>query len=408
MKQKLSISFAISLAFILQLMTCAVQAQAPGDCVLLPPVITIDFGSGNISDINMVRLPKYERDFTTCPADGFYSFASSTSDCFNDDWLTFNIDHTANGNGNMMLVNASETGGVFFNTIVDGLKPNTTYQFAAWMINVCRINGGCTPLPPNITVSLYTTSGKKIMEFVTGQLTQNAAPHWKKYFGYFVMPAGVSSLEIVMEDNTLGGCGNDFALDDITFSECVKPQPVVQPQQPLAKKIVKPPAAKKEQKKIPAKEPIAKKEKPAPTPQQPVANIPVTSLPSIDEKRTTKPIPQPILTRENPLVKRIETAAGKIMIDLYDNGEIDGDTVSIYHNNELIISRAGLSEKPIHFEVQVTAGQPHHELVMVANNLGSIPPNTSLMIITANGKRYEVHISSSEQKNARVEIDFKE
>lgn len=44
--------------------------------------------------------------------------------------------------------------------------------------------------------------------------------------------------------------------------------------------------------------------------------------------------------------------------------------------------------------------QPPHELVMVANNLGSIPPNTSLMIITANDKRYEVFISSSEQKNA--------
>lgn len=51
--------------------------------------------------------------------------------------------------------------------------------------------------------------------------------------------------------------------------------------------------------------------------------------------------------------------------------------------------------------------QPPHELVMVANNLGSIPPNTSLMIITANDKRYEVFISSSEQKNARVINDLK-
>ena len=97
-----------------------------------------------------------------------------------------------------------------------------------------------------------------------------------------------------------------------------------------------------------------------------------------------------------------------MMIDLYDNGEIDGDTVSIYHNNELIISRAGLSDKPIHFQIKVDAMQPHHELVMVANNLGSIPPNTSVMIITVNDKRYEVHISSSEQKNAKVVIDLKE
>jgi hypothetical protein len=44
---------------------------------------------------------------------------------------------------------------------------------------------------------------------------------------------------------------------------------------------------------------------------------------------------------------------------------------------------------------------------MVADNLGSIPPNTSVMIITADGKRYEVFISSNEQKNARVILDLK-
>jgi hypothetical protein len=45
---------------------------------------------------------------------------------------------------------------------------------------------------------------------------------------------------------------------------------------------------------------------------------------------------------------------------------------------------------------------------MVAENLGSIPPNTSLMIVTAGTKRYEVFISSSEQKNAKVVFDLKE
>ena len=96
-----------------------------------------------------------------------------------------------------------------------------------------------------------------------------------------------------------------------------------------------------------------------------------------------------------------------MVIDLYDNGEIDGDTVSVYHNNTLIVSRARLSAKAISFRFPVDGAHPHHELVMVANNLGSIPPNTSLMIITAKDKRYEVFISSSEQKNAKVVIDLK-
>jgi hypothetical protein len=54
----------------------------------------------------------------------------------------------------------------------------------------------------------------------------------------------------------------------------------------------------------------------------------------------------------------------------------------------------------------IDAMDPHHELVMVADNLGSIPPNTSLMVVTANNKRYEIFISSSEQKNAKIILDL--
>ena len=113
-------------------------------------------------------------------------------------------------------------------------------------------------------------------------------------------------------------------------------------------------------------------------------------------------------TRDNQLVKEIETLPGGIKIDLYDNGEIDGDTVSIYHNGVLIVSEAALSQKPISFTIQVDAMQPHHELIMVANNLGSIPPNTSLMMVSAKDQRHQVFISSSQQKNAKVIINLKE
>jgi hypothetical protein len=67
-----------------------------------------------------------------------------------------------------------------------------------------------------------------------------------------------------------------------------------------------------------------------------------------------------------------------------------------------------LSEKAISLNIAIDPSSPHHELVMVAENLGSIPPNTSLMIVTAGTKRYEVFISSSEQKNAKVVFDLKE
>jgi len=43
---------------------------------------------------------------------------------------------------------------------------------------------------------------------------------------------------------------------------------------------------------------------------------------------------------------------------------------------------------------------------MVAENLGTIPPNTALMIVTAGSQRYELFLTSTEQKNAVVKIVF--
>ena len=137
--------------------------------------------------------------------------------------------------------------------------------------------------------------------------------------------------------------------------------------------------------------------------------------PPAQKKTELKPTPVPfapahaiLTTRANPLIKQIETGAGNIKINLYDNGEIDGDTVSVYHNNELVVSKAKLSQNPISLSIKVDPEHPHHELIMVAHNLGSIPPNTTLMIVNVNEKRYEVLISSTEQKNAKVVLNLKE
>ena len=142
--------------------------------------------------------------------------------------------------------------------------------------------------------------------------------------------------------------------------------------------------------------------------KKPAASEPVIITPQITTINKTIALPRPIASRANPVIKQIETAASELLIELYDNGQIDGDTVSIYHNNQLLVSRAGLSDKPLKIKITVDAQQPHHELIMVAENLGSIPPNTSLMIVTAKDKRYEIFISSSEQKNAKIVIDLKE
>jgi hypothetical protein len=127
----------------------------------------------------------------------------------------------------------------------------------------------------------------------------------------------------------------------------------------------------------------------------------------LPEPSKTVAVPKVIKERENTLVKKLTTSAKEIKIDLYDNGEIDNDTITVFHNNELIASNKRLSATPITFTIKIDKDRPRHEFVMVAENLGSIPPNTATMVITAGNKRYELFLTSTEQKNAVVVIEFK-
>ena len=89
-----------------------------------------------------------------------------------------------------------------------------------------------------------------------------------------------------------------------------------------------------------------------------------------------------------------------------DDGTIDNDTVSVYLDKKLVISHAMLTDRPIVMKVHLDDDNDYHEVVMVADNEGTIPPNTSLMIVKAGDKRYEVRIISTEQKNATVVFKY--
>jgi hypothetical protein len=129
------------------------------------------------------------------------------------------------------------------------------------------------------------------------------------------------------------------------------------------------------------------------------ADTTVQNIPMPDIKI---PVPRVLETRQNELVKTITTVAKDVFIKIYDNGTIDNDTVSVYVDKKLVISKQRLTENAI--TLKVTLDQPGeiHELVMVAENLGEIPPNTSLMIVSAGTETYEVRITSTEQKNAVI------
>ncbi|MBI5373696.1 MAG: hypothetical protein HZA79_16850 [Sphingobacteriales bacterium] len=127
------------------------------------------------------------------------------------------------------------------------------------------------------------------------------------------------------------------------------------------------------------------------------------------DKATFKPelkLPPSLTKRKAELVKEIKVDTGTIKIEFFDNGQIDGDTVSVYVNNMPVVSYQMLKTQPIRINVRVDQRRTLQEVIMVGENLGSIPPNTALMIVTAGTKRYQLYLTSDEQKNAMVRFIY--
>lgn len=106
-------------------------------------------------------------------------------------------------------------------------------------------------------------------------------------------------------------------------------------------------------------------------------------------------------SREKEVVRSFTVDTNKIKIELYDNADIDDDTVSVFLNNKLLLYKKRLTDRALTLDIDLYPNTDY-ELMMYAENLGRIPPNTSLMVITAGKKRYELRITSTEQKSAVI------
>ena len=116
-------------------------------------------------------------------------------------------------------------------------------------------------------------------------------------------------------------------------------------------------------------------------------------------------LPWVLLGRENKLIKRLNTSSKKISLDLYDNGTIDNDTIIIYDNNKVIANLKRLSYKAIHVDLEFTTAQ--HDIIIVAHNMGSIPPNTALVVLNDGNNRQEFFITTTNKVNAKFEFVYK-
>jgi hypothetical protein len=118
-------------------------------------------------------------------------------------------------------------------------------------------------------------------------------------------------------------------------------------------------------------------------------------------------LPWVLVGRENKLVKQVIVNSPSISIDLYDNGTIDNDTIMIFDNKVLLLENKRLSYKATHFEVNFNKDNNRHEIIIVAHNLGTVPPNTALMVVKDGTSRQEIYITSTLSVNAMIIFELK-
>jgi hypothetical protein len=195
-------------------------------------------------------------------------------------------------------------------------------------------------------------------------------------------------------DNYTTGANDPEIIDSIgTIAFTSFPQPV-RPEEKTEQKIVQPKPIRED--------PIKTPEKPQPviiTKTETAKTEPVAPI--------TKPVNPPAIeekfvSRQKSFVKEIPVSGDSIELRFYDNAEIDGDSISLFLNDKLLFSHIRLTGNAWVFKLAVSELKETNELTMVAENMGSIPPNTSYMVAIIGDKRHDAYLASTEGSSAMI------
>ena len=136
---------------------------------------------------------------------------------------------------------------------------------------------------------------------------------------------------------------------------------------------------------------------------QPKVRVPFSKVPITRGASSLNVFPaSDIKSRKIETIETVYFNSDSLVLSLYDNGEVDGDTVTVLMNGSVIWPRQGLTEKAINKTIYIPNNLDSIQLIMYAENLGSIPPNTGLLVVRDGGKDYEIRFSGDLKKNAAI------
>ena len=192
-------------------------------CTIASDCLVIDFLEDFGTGTDRVSTPFTQYTFNPGPGevnDGEYAIINTSAE-LNNGWHDNLEDNTPGDiNGRALFVNADFNTDEFYRRTVDNLLADTNYTFNAFITtvydtdtNICGGNG----IPANVTFRVEDPAGATLAEIDTGDIPNEADPNWQQFTIDF-NSAMNTSVQIVLVNNSVGGCGNDLAIDDISLS----------------------------------------------------------------------------------------------------------------------------------------------------------------------------------------------
>ena len=197
---------------------------------------TENFGQGTTASSDPYVVNLTYQATGSLANDGNYRVVDSTNQ--KPEWQVSG-DHTGNGNGKMLVANG--IAGTFYDrtvTLSQGFVPGN-YSVSLYLMNIdpqglCGTNALLPVL--TITVEYLSQSNTWVplmgSPYTASAVPQTVTPTWVNLGSTFTMPAAgsfiPSTIRVLFGDQTPGGCGNDFAIDDLQLALCPEggPAPV--------------------------------------------------------------------------------------------------------------------------------------------------------------------------------------
>lgn len=232
--------------------------------------------------------------------------------------------------------------------------------------------------------------GKMMLDGDAAKKENDREPTGSVHLDKIGSPEFEDEWDFVIDNYTVGA--NDPEIIDSIRSLSQRPVVDEEPvknaslEKPIA--IAPPPVKIKEEKPVVVK-PVIPKEEPKPVV---VITEPVKPA-TIEEK---------FVTRKKVFIKEIPLSGDSLELRFYDNAEIDGDSISLFLNDKLLFQHIRLTGNAYSIKIPISEMNETNELIMVAENLGAIPPNTSYMLAIVGDKRYDAYLASTEGSSAMV------